>query len=273
MFPTPLASPAADVEHLDVERADRRPLDHRIAGAAHPGLHLPERHRRIASKCRGGRHEKRRDRGGERDDPHEGRQPRRLRSDRSDGNLSLGRSRSYARTHLRTALSLTPYLRPTADQLVAAISSSNCSYGGRSTRRAPGRIPHSGPSASALREQYRWRSLFGRNSSPQCGHARSSSPAVLPTAVRVERRGTVRADDSEVLEPVVVGHAVDVVEDQRHPPAAPFLALPAELAPPLLEAVVVEALLEMTAAVRRASTRISSSGDPLSRRHAQSSVK
>ena len=37
-------------------------------------------------------------------------------------------SRSYARTHLRTALSDTPYLRPTgAAELVAATSASSCS--------------------------------------------------------------------------------------------------------------------------------------------------
>src|SRR4051794_34531891 len=36
------------------------------------------------------------------------------------------RSLSYHRTHLRTALSETPYLRPTADQLVASISASSC---------------------------------------------------------------------------------------------------------------------------------------------------
>ena len=34
--------------------------------------------------------------------------------------------------------------------------------------------------------------------------------------MRVERRRAVRADDPQVLEPVVVGDAVDVVEDQRH---------------------------------------------------------
>ena len=45
-------------------------------------------------------------------------------------------SASYHRTHLRTALSDTPYLRPTADQFVSAISRMSCSYGGRSTVRA-----------------------------------------------------------------------------------------------------------------------------------------
>ena len=63
------------------------------------------------------------------------------------------RSRSYARTHLRTALSLTPYLRPTALQLVAATSATSCSYGGRSTRRRASRSPGFGACVPQRREQ------------------------------------------------------------------------------------------------------------------------
>src|SRR5262249_27089101 len=46
---------------------------------------------------------------------------------------------SYHRTHLRTALSLTPYRRPTALYPIAAISRLSRTYGGRSTLRVSGR--------------------------------------------------------------------------------------------------------------------------------------
>jgi hypothetical protein len=75
--------------------------------------------------------------------------------------------------------------------------------------------------------------------------------AVLPAAVSVEGRRAVRADDPEVVEPVVVSYAVDMVKDQPHPPAAPGVALSAQLAPGDLHALVIEALLEAASAVRR----------------------
>jgi hypothetical protein len=63
-------------------------------------------------------------------------------------------------------------------------------------------------------------------------HARARDPVdpVLAPAVSVERGGAVRADDLQVLQPVVVADPVDVVDDQRHQPATPLLALAAELA-------------------------------------------
>ena len=63
--------------------------------------------------------------------------------------------------------------------------------------------------------------------------------------VGVQRRGAVRAHDPQVLEAVVGRLAVDVVEDERHPLAAPQLALAAELAGALLEALAVQAALEV----------------------------
>ena len=69
--------------------------------------------------------------------------------------------------------------------------------------------------------------------------------------MRVERGIAVGADDSQILEPVVVGHAVDVVEDQRHVALVPVLVLAAELAHPVLELRVVETLLQIAAVVRR----------------------
>src|SRR5919206_1789870 len=75
---------------------------------------------------------------------------------------------------------------------------------------------------------------------------------VLPAAVRVERRIAVRAHDAQVLDPVVVVHAVDVIEDQRHPPPVPDLALPAELTSALLEPGREQALLQLPAVGPRA---------------------
>ncbi len=78
---------------------------------------------------------------------------------------------------------------------------------------------------------------------------RLADDPVLARAVRVERRRAVRAEDPQVLEPVVVADAVDVVEDQRHPAAAPLLVLAAELAALRPEAGVEEPLLELGAVV------------------------
>jgi hypothetical protein len=47
-----------------------------------------------------------------------------------------------------------------------------------------------------------------------------------PTAVRVQRRSAIRADDLKVLQPVVIPDAVDVIEDHPHWLAAPDLTLP-----------------------------------------------
>ena len=61
-------------------------------------------------------------------------------------------------------------------------------------------------------------------------------PPQVPPAVGVERRGAVRAEDPQVLEPVVVRDAVAVVQDQRQAPTPPLLALPALLAAARLQA-------------------------------------
>jgi hypothetical protein len=67
----------------------------------------------------------------------------------------------------------------------------------------------------------------------------------------VEGGGAVRADDAEVLQPVVVAPAVDVIEDETHRVTAPELSLAAQLAPARFQAVRPEALLERAARVRR----------------------
>src|SRR3954447_5061406 len=55
---------------------------------------------------------------------------------------------------------------------------------------------------------------------------------------------------AEVLQTVISPVTVDVVEDQGHPPAMPQLVLPTQLALPLLDAFLEQALLEVTAAER-----------------------
>jgi hypothetical protein len=77
--------------------------------------------------------------------------------------------------------------------------------------------------------------------------ARGANPdlSCVPPAVGVERRGAIRADDPKVLEPVIVAPPVDVIEDQRHAPPLPFLSLTAQLAPPCLEPLREETLLEL----------------------------
>src|SRR5918996_4128475 len=70
-------------------------------------------------------------------------------------------------------------------------------------------------------------------------------------AMRLQRRRAIRAHDAEILEAVVVGDAVDVVEDHAHDVSAPHLALSAEFADRLLETCVVQPLLEVIARKRR----------------------
>jgi hypothetical protein len=73
---------------------------------------------------------------------------------------------------------------------------------------------------------------------------------VLASTVSHERRGAVRADNPQVLDPVVCRGAVDVIEDQRHRLAAPLLPLIAQLTASLLYALVVEASFQMTPVIR-----------------------
>jgi len=68
--------------------------------------------------------------------------------------------------------------------------------------------------------------------------------------MRVECRCAVGADDAQVLQPIVVAHAVDVVEDQPHGAASPKVVLTAELTDRRLATFCVEALLEEVAGER-----------------------
>jgi hypothetical protein len=65
--------------------------------------------------------------------------------------------------------------------------------------------------------------------------------------MRLEGRRAVRAHDPKVLDPVVVSDPVDVVEDQRHSPSGPKLALSAELAYRCLETGPEQPLLQLPA--------------------------
>jgi len=65
--------------------------------------------------------------------------------------------------------------------------------------------------------------------------------------VSVETRGAVRADDAEILEPVVVTDAVDVVEDHGDSCPAPNLAMAAQFANRLPEPILIEAPLQVLA--------------------------
>lgn len=69
---------------------------------------------------------------------------------------------------------------------------------------------------------------------------------LVPRAMSLERGRAVRAEDPEVLDPVVIADAIDVVEDQSHRPAAPLRALATVLADRGLETGVVKAPLQVT---------------------------
>jgi hypothetical protein len=59
--------------------------------------------------------------------------------------------------------------------------------------------------------------------------------------------GAVRAQDPQVLEPVVVRDPIDVVEDQRQARAAPLLALAAVLTATRFDAFLVQTCLDRAA--------------------------
>jgi hypothetical protein len=67
--------------------------------------------------------------------------------------------------------------------------------------------------------------------------------------MRVERRSAIRTNDAEILEPMVLSSPVGVIENQRHPTSVPILALTTHLAAPLFHSFVVEASLQMPAAI------------------------
>ena len=83
--------------------------------------------------------------------------------------------------------------------------------------------------------------------------ARLDRPRAVAPTVGIERGIAVRAHDPQVLEPVVIANAVDVVKDKAHRTPHPLFALAAQLAHRLLEAFLQEAALQMPAADRSAS--------------------
>lgn len=85
--------------------------------------------------------------------------------------------------------------------------------------------------------------------------------AILPAAMRVESRSTVGTDDLQILETVVVGDAIEMVEDQRHPPASPHFVLAAQLTLARLQTLLEQPSLEMHARVSRSFDQDEAQGD------------
>src|SRR5207245_1335074 len=71
------------------------------------------------------------------------------------------------------------------------------------------------------------------------------------TAMGIERGGAVRAHDAEVVDPVVVADAADVIEDETHCASIPFLVLAAHFAAPSFDAFDKETLLQVPPVVAR----------------------
>ncbi len=90
------------------------------------------------------------------------------------------------------------------------------------------------------------RVLDGERSTAAPAIALATDEPILPATVGLEGGGTVRTDDAEILEAVVISDTIDVVENQRHPVAAPAFVLPAELADALLDAFLEETILEVS---------------------------
>jgi hypothetical protein len=68
----------------------------------------------------------------------------------------------------------------------------------------------------------------------------------------LQRGGAVRTHDPEILNPVVVRNAIDVIEDKGHPAAMPVLVLAAEFTAQLEKSARDQSLLEVAAVVGRA---------------------
>ena len=69
--------------------------------------------------------------------------------------------------------------------------------------------------------------------------------------MRIKRRRAVRADDPDVLDPVVVSRSVHVVENQAHSATTPDLPLATDFADRPLQPRLIEAGLEIAARVSR----------------------
>ena len=207
--PLPDGAVVDHVDHLDVERRDVRPADDRVAGALHPGPHLPERHHRIARGApasRGG--------GGRRAVAAASRMRIRRRS------VAAGPARratmpSATRTSCRPLPLVAAH--PLAHRVVrdAVLGADGdpaqlAQVGEQLLVRRPldlapprrSRANASDAVPAALRAVPLRRRSGGRNSTAHVAqHARAAGCA--PQCVS-QRRGAVRADDPQVLEPVVV---------------------------------------------------------------------
>jgi len=70
--------------------------------------------------------------------------------------------------------------------------------------------------------------------------------AILAATMRVKCGCAVRTDNPQVLESVIVGDSVYVIQDERHPTTPPALVLPTQLAPSLLDTLLKKSALEMS---------------------------
>jgi hypothetical protein len=71
------------------------------------------------------------------------------------------------------------------------------------------------------------------------------------SAVGIESRRTIRANHPKILQPMAVANAIDVIQNHRHWPAAPHLALTAKLTLRLLMALCQKTMLEVVAGIGR----------------------
>ena len=146
-----------------------------------------------------------------------------------------------------------PDLRPAgvgdlAQELVVGRALDAAQRGVGDAARRPGGSHAAGARAVALARVFRPE----RRSTQQARPLHRLEP-VLATAMCVERGGAVGTDDPQVLQSVVVAHAVGVIEDEPHRLAMPQLALTAQLADGTLDTGFIQPGLEVAARVRGAT--------------------
>ena len=102
------------------------------------------------------------------------------------------------------------------------------------------------PRAVIVRAVFRSELLAAVLARPPC-----RLPTVLPAAMGIQRGRAIGTNDLKVLESVVVRHAIDMIENQRHRATAPIFVLPALLTAALLQTLPVQAQLEAVSRVSR----------------------
>ncbi len=99
-------------------------------------------------------------------------------------------------------------------------------------------------------------SIFGGELTPaSLADPGGSLHPVFPAAMGIESRSAIRADDPQILDPVVLRRPVDVIEDQRHAAATPVFVLAAHLTNTLLHTHLEEPLLDLAPRVGRSADK------------------